>query len=154
AMSTFGSAQPNNGIQVSKQSAKGTLEDQLIKLITSTIAPQSWADMGGPGTIDYYPLGLALVVTQTPDIQEQIADLLAALRRLQDQEVSVEVRFITIAESFFERIGVDFNINVLTHNTKYEPEIVSQQFQPFGFINDFTPKSFTSGLTPAGTFTQ
>src|SRR5207302_2441943 len=86
--------------------------------------------------------------------QEQVAELLQALRRLQDQEVAVEVRFITIAESFFERIGMDFNINFTTSNSKYEPQLVSQQFKPFGFINSFNPTRFISGLTPGNTLTQ
>src|SRR5205823_5216660 len=118
-----------------KDNRSNGLEETLMHLITSTIAPQTWAQMGGHGTIEFYPLGSALIINQTPDIQEQIAELLQALRRLQDQEVAVEIRFITIAESFFERIGVDFNVNIRTDNTKYQPQIVSQQFQPFGFIN-------------------
>jgi type II secretory pathway component GspD/PulD (secretin) len=142
--------------QVSKEKPSGTLEDLLIKLITNTIAPQSWQAMGGPGTVEYYPVGLSLIINQTPDIQEQIADLLAALRRLQDQEVSVELRFITVAESFYERIGLDFNVNLKTDKwtTKYEPQIVSQQFKPFGYVNDFNPKDLLIGLTPGGSFTQ
>lgn len=137
-----------------KHIAKGTIEDLLIKLITNTIAPTTWSDMGGPATIDYYPLGMALIINQTPDIQEQIWELLQALRRLQDQEVAVEVRFVTIAESFFERIGLDFNVNFKTNTTRYEPQIVTQQFKPFGFINDFEPNSTVIGLTPAGSFTS
>ena len=61
-----------------------TLQDLLMDLITNTIKPNSWSKMGGPGTIDYFPLGMTLVINQTPDIQEQIADLLQQLRRLQD----------------------------------------------------------------------
>jgi type II secretory pathway component GspD/PulD (secretin) len=147
--------QANSGTpSVTIENPRGTLQDVLIKMVTNTIAPQSWASVGGPGTIDYYPLGMALVITQTPDIQEQVAELLQALRRLQDQEVAVEVRFITLAESFFERIGVDFNVNFKTNNTVYQPQLVSQQFAPFGFINSFNPSRFITGLTPAGTFTQ
>lgn len=137
-----------------RNGAKGTIEDLLIKLVSNTVAPNSWDEMGGSGHIEYFPLGMALVVNQTPDIQEQIAELLTALRRLQDQEVAIEVRFITIAESFFERIGLDFNVNFKTNNTRYEPQIVTQQFKPFGFINDFQPKSTVIGLTPAGSFTS
>jgi Flp pilus assembly secretin CpaC len=83
-----------------------TLEDQLIRLITSTLRPQSWDEMGGSGHIEYYPLGMALVVTQTPDVQEQIEALLAALRHLQDQEVAVEVRFISVRDDTLERLGM------------------------------------------------
>src|SRR5262245_16074022 len=62
-----------------------TQEDRLIRLITSTVRPGSWSDRGGPGTIQYFPLTMSLVINQTPDVQEQVADLLAALRRQQDQ---------------------------------------------------------------------
>src|SRR5262249_17299517 len=103
-------------VQLSGRAPGQTIEDLLIKLITNTIAPQSWSDVGGQGTIQYFPLGLALVVNQTPDIQEQIADLLAALRRLQDLEVAIELRLISVSEAFFERIGVDFDINITTKN--------------------------------------
>jgi type II secretory pathway component GspD/PulD (secretin) len=128
-----------------------TMEDLLIKLITNTVAPQSWSEVGGPGTIDYYPLGMALVINQTPDIQEQIQELLNALRRLQDLEVSVEVRLINLSESFFERIGIDFNINILTKNNEpTESQLVTGNFAPPFTVNAFQPKNFLSGLTTPG----
>jgi type II secretory pathway component GspD/PulD (secretin) len=141
---------------VTKRGPTQTMEDMLIKLITSAVQPRSWSDMGGPGTIDYFPLTMALVINQTPDIQEQVSDLLAALRRLQDQEVAVEVRFITIADDFFERIGVNFNLDIITqsHNAKFEPALTSGVFRPAGFINAFLPNRMLAGLTPAGTLTQ
>jgi hypothetical protein len=60
--------------------------ESLVSIITSTIQPQSWAGRGGAGTIDYHALSRALVVTQTPDNHEQVADLLAALRRLMEKD--------------------------------------------------------------------
>jgi len=152
----FASAPPAGSNWDVKKAVSQTKEDQLIQLIKNTIAPRSWADMGGQGTIDYFPMTMTLVINQTTDIQEQIGDLLAALRRLQDAEVAVEIRLISIAEGFFERIGVDFNINIVNNKgtQKFQPMITSGQFQPAGFINDFTPDKFLSGLTPAGTFTS
>jgi type II secretory pathway component GspD/PulD (secretin) len=149
----------NNGASMTSQSTQtknpsDTIEDVLIKLIQNTIEPQSWSTVGGPGTIEFYPLGKALVVNQTPDIQEQVQELLNALRRLQDQEVAVEVKFITIAEAFYERIGLDFNINITNNNSKYSQQINSQQFAPFGFLNNFQPSKLISGMTPAGNLTQ
>jgi type II secretory pathway component GspD/PulD (secretin) len=144
----------NGNAHSAKDDNKGTIEEALMRLVTNCIAPQSWDSVGGHGHIDYYPLGQALVVNQTPDIQEQVAELLKALRQLQDQEVAVEIRFITIAEGFYERIGVDFNINIRNNNSRYSSQLVSQQFQPFGFINNFSPNNFITGLTPGGTFTQ
>jgi type II secretory pathway component GspD/PulD (secretin) len=152
---SLGQAPTSSGTPtITKENPKGTIQEELIRLIQSVIAPLTWREVGGQGTIEYYPLGFALVITQTPDIQEQVAELLAALRKLEDQQVAVEIRFITIAESFFERIGIDFNINIRNDQTKYEPQIVSQQFRPFGFINHFSPNNFVTGLTPAGSFTQ
>jgi hypothetical protein len=74
-----------------------TAEDVLLRVITSTIEPNSWSEVGGKGTIQYFPLGMALVINQTQDIQEQIAYLLTALRRAQaneDREYTVETRII------------------------------------------------------------
>jgi type II secretory pathway component GspD/PulD (secretin) len=143
-------AQPS---QVTKSGLPNTNEDKLIGLIKNTVAPESWSDSGGPGTIDYFPLGMTLVINQTPDIQEQVADLLQALRRLQDQEVAIEIRFITIDDSFFERIGVNFSMNIQTKNTRVQPELTSGVFTPDGFINVFAPKNTIIGLQPTGTFT-
>ena len=89
------------------------------------------------------------MITQTPDIQEQVAELLASLRRLQDLQVTVEVRFITIDEAFYERIGLDFNLNVVTPTNSNQPQLISGQFQPFGFDNRFTPSNFIYGLQPS-----
>jgi type II secretory pathway component GspD/PulD (secretin) len=151
----FASQQSSSGVPVVTTSKRQTTEAELIRLIQNNVEPKSWAEMGGPGTIDFFPHTLSLVVNQTPDIQDQIAELLGALRRLQDQEVAVEVRFITIAEDFFERIGVNFNLNFVNkHNgTSLQPALTSGQFTPDGFINAFTPKNFLTGLQPAGTFT-
>jgi len=133
---------------------KNTMEDRLMKLVTSTIKPLSWSDVGGSGTIDYYPIGLALVVNQTADVIQEVSDLLEALRRLQDLEVSVEVRLITLSESFFERIGLDFALNITTDNTSLEPQLTTQQFAPAPYINNLQTQGNTVGLTPARTFTS
>lgn len=84
--------------------AARTLEDNLIKLIGSTIAPASWNVQGGSATADYYPLGMALVITQTADVHEQVAELLAALRRLQEAEVALELRLVRVSEKTWERL--------------------------------------------------
>ena len=59
------------------------MEDLLITLIQQTIATDTWRDEGGRGAIQFFPLGQALVVSQTQEVQEDIAALLASLRNLQ-----------------------------------------------------------------------
>lgn len=95
-------------------SAGGAQADfqSLIMLITETIAPTTWATVGGPGTVREFATNLSLVISQTQDVHDQIADLLDQLRRLQDLQVTIEVRFISLNDTFFERIGVDFDFNI------------------------------------------
>ena len=50
---------------------------------------------------------MGLVILQTPDIQEQVIDLLNSLRRLQETQVSLEIRFISADEALVERFGLD-----------------------------------------------
>ncbi|HUQ68075.1 MAG TPA: hypothetical protein VM165_01045, partial [Planctomycetaceae bacterium] len=86
--------------------------DTLTDLITTTIAPDSWAEVGGSAAIRHYETTLSLVIRQTQKVHEEIADLLEQLRRLQDLQVTIEVRFVTVADRFFERIGIDFDFNI------------------------------------------
>jgi type II secretory pathway component GspD/PulD (secretin) len=103
------------GVHTNGNAEGGTLERELIRLITSTIKPDSWAEMGGEGTIEYYPLGMALVINQSPEVIEEVERLLESLRKLQDLEVSIEVKVVSLAETFFERIGVDFSMGIPTN---------------------------------------
>lgn len=86
--------------------------DSLIDLITSTIKPTTWDEVGGAGSIKEFETNLSLVVSQTQDVHEEIVDLLEQLRRLQDLQVTIEVRFITLNDNFFERIGVSFDFDI------------------------------------------
>jgi len=54
---------------------------QLINLIQSAIAPRTWASQGGQGTIDFLAKPATILVNQTSDVQEEVADLFALLRR-------------------------------------------------------------------------
>ncbi|MFO0968592.1 MAG: hypothetical protein U0793_23800 [Gemmataceae bacterium] len=73
-----------------------TKEDALIQLIMSTAAPETWNTNGGPGTMQYFPLGMSLVINTTPQVHEEVRSLLEALRRMQDVNVVVEMRVLRI----------------------------------------------------------
>ncbi len=55
--------------------------DSLLDAITSMIAPTSWPDGTGPGPIKLWTQPVVLIISQTEEIHEQIADLLAQLRK-------------------------------------------------------------------------
>ncbi len=61
--------------------AAGNL-DALVQLIHATIAPDAWNDVGGVGAITGIgPWGL-LVVSQSDEVQRQVAGLLSAARKV------------------------------------------------------------------------
>jgi len=48
--------------------------------------------------------------------------LLASLRRLQDLQVTLEVRFITLNDNFFEKVGVDFDFKIDNNGSSLPPD--------------------------------
>jgi type II secretory pathway component GspD/PulD (secretin) len=128
--------------------------EQLKRMITKLVRPYAWQDLGGPGQLEYYDIGGALVVNQTADVIGEVNDLLEALRRLQDLSVSVEIRVISLSETFFERVGVDFSMNILTHNNTFEQQLATSQFTPEPFLNTIRTNNVIVGYNPAqGGFT-
>ena len=108
--------------------------ESLIDLIISTVASETWAENGGgEAEIRQYVNNLSLVVSQTQAVHEEIADLLEQLRRLQDLQISIEVRFIQLNDSFFERIGIDFDVNINDKTTGTDDLLDDGTGQPADF---------------------
>ncbi len=79
-------------MQAMTRSAESTLTfsmHDLIDLITSTIKPTTWDEVGGPGSI--MPAAGMLVISQTQEVHEEIEGVLANLRA-----VSPGLRVVTI----------------------------------------------------------
>ncbi|MBC7816108.1 MAG: hypothetical protein IAG10_04335 [Planctomycetaceae bacterium] len=73
---------------------------QLRELITSTIAPDSWEEVGGIGQMEFNDSTLSFVVRQIPAVHDELRALLDQLRKLQDQQVSLELRVIKTDDNF------------------------------------------------------
>jgi hypothetical protein len=69
----------------------GTSFDDLVSVATSNVAPDTWDDVGGPGTIEILTRPETLIVSQTPDVHEKLDDLFIKLRvaHQEEQENSV-----------------------------------------------------------------
>ncbi len=115
-MSGFpGLSNPRMGSNSSASSQHRTAQGnfgELSDLITRTVQPDSWDEVNGDGTVMASETTLSLVIRQTQKVHDEIADLLGQLRRLQDLQVTLEVRFIVVQDDFFERIGIDFDFNI------------------------------------------
>jgi len=70
----------------------GAEAQPLIRAITRTIEPTSWCDMGGDGSVEYVRPASSIVVRQTPDIHQQVQDLLDALRKNRLEQQKAEQR--------------------------------------------------------------
>ena len=127
--------------------ASGADFDTLINLITNTVSPNSWDDVGGPGAIESFEGNLSLVISNTQEVHEEIVDLLEQLRRLQDLQVTIEVRFVTLQDNFFERIGVDFDFDV-NDNSGFQQGDLDGTLANSTFQEDGS--DITIGLDPNG----
>lgn len=93
--------------------------DSLMTLIETTVVPDTWEALGGSSTMAPYPQNLSLIISTTSDVHDQIIDLIESLRSLQNLQITIEVRFITLSDTFFEQIGVDFNVQFDDNNTSF-----------------------------------
>ncbi len=178
----------SNGGPVVKENQRVVTESDmmpLINLITNTIAPGSWrvtdstgksenaygmggafggggndADPAQPGSITPFMLSISLIIRHTAEVHEEVAELLKQLRRLQDLQVSIEVRFITVSDDFFEQIGVDFDFNIQSDavgkkTTFAAPNPAAALFPFNSNVNGGTTSGGTSttGSTAGGTTT-
>ena len=156
---------PNNQVPVGGGASAADF-DTLVTLIQQTVEPDSWLQNGGASTLTPYPGNLSLVVSAPQTTHERIADLLEALRQLQDLQVTIEVKFITLNDNFFERIGVDFDMKIDDNVSNLPPEdqgnsvtvgmstnFVNQNFSPTAdFDLTFRQGGFTSAIPAFGGF--
>jgi hypothetical protein len=72
--------------------------DDLIDAITSTIAPDQWDDVGGPGSIK--PLGNCLLISAAEDVHEQVLALLDSFRKRWGtlRTISVQAHWLWLTE--------------------------------------------------------
>jgi type II secretory pathway component GspD/PulD (secretin) len=117
--SLFSGGGSGSGAAAGQGQTRQELVDAITKLITETVAPDSWRDSGGSvGALR--ELQGQLIVTQTPENQRALVSLLEQLRETHSIQVTVETRFLTVERNFLEDIGVDlsfiFNANHVDSN--------------------------------------
>jgi tetratricopeptide (TPR) repeat protein len=87
---------------------------EWARFVTRTIAAGTWTREGddavgrvGANTIAYR--NGKLVVTHTPEVQDQIRDLLSSFRKARAIQVAILSRFIEVNEDFLQDIGIDWS---------------------------------------------
>ncbi|MFT7463437.1 MAG: type II secretory pathway component GspD/PulD (secretin)/tetratricopeptide (TPR) repeat protein [Pseudohongiellaceae bacterium] len=79
-------------------------EDTLLTLIQDNISPDSWTD--DPERSITQIKG-TLIVKTTPEVHEQIEQMLIDLRKNTTTLIHIQTRFISVEDSFLQDIGVD-----------------------------------------------
>jgi general secretion pathway protein D len=143
-----GSAQVTGGggsggtstLQNSQQNNTTDREQQLTdikKKIENTVEFSSWKDNdpNGYGQIDDF--NNQLIITQTSEVHEKIANLLAQLREAQAVQVSIEARFLTVSRHFLDSVGVNLSMSIQNNN----PNNPRSEWSPITITNG------TSGFT-------
>lgn len=124
---------------------------ELIDLITAVVGDEeTWDAVGDP---QFFSLNNTLAIRQTEENHEEIRELLEKLRALNDLQVAVEVRFITISDEYFEKIGVNMNLSFKAANgSSADVDNDSDTLTPnkkgvYGiYSGDATGKPFTDNL--------
>ncbi len=89
-----------------EREANVVTSDLLDTLIRNNISAESW-DEDPANSLRINDMGV-MIVNQTPEVHEQIRDLLTDLREATGILVDIEARFLQVADNFLEDIGVDF----------------------------------------------
>ncbi|MCE5277633.1 MAG: hypothetical protein ABFD92_01845 [Planctomycetaceae bacterium] len=123
-----GQALGTGGEEVSQEE----IVNSITNLITTTIAPETWQDSQ---RASIQAIKGQLVVMQTLQNQDKIAQLLSQLREAQALQVSIETRFIQVRDSFLQMIGVESSITL--SNTKFfstltNPLVIGPATAPLG----------------------
>jgi len=93
---------------------------EISEIIKRTIRPETWFEEGGEGEI--YPFGVdKLIVSQTPEVHEEVAKFLEQLVEGLGRQVAIETRFLVVDENWLEDIGLDVSLNHLNLGTNWSP---------------------------------
>ena len=81
---------------------------EWARFIRENVRPSTWAaeNAVGQNTIAYR--NGKLVVTHTPEVQEQIRELLSSFRKARAIQVAILARFVEISENFLQDLGVNW----------------------------------------------
>jgi general secretion pathway protein D len=117
------------------QSSTATRQQQLLdikKKIESTVEFSSWKDNdpNGYGQIDDF--NNQLIITQTAEVHDKIANLLTQLREAQAVQVSIEARFLSVSRHFLETVGVNLSLTINSKNpNRFSPITITNGTSAF-----------------------
>jgi hypothetical protein len=85
--------------------------DSLIELIVTTVAPESWSDVGGPALVGEEVDGW-LLISQTGDVHEQIEQLLTQIRHTLAYDAAPPIFGVPLPSAAEQRIHAALDLKI------------------------------------------
>jgi len=123
------------------------LLDQIVTIIQTNVDFDGWQENGGD-TGRIQTLNDNLIITNTARNHRQISSLLRKLREIRSIQISVESRFLTVDQNFFERIGFDLDIVFNAMNQQFD-NILGPQINGLNNAGDLEAGAAIPGLLPS-----
>ena len=124
--------------------------DEVLNLVRENIARESWDTP--PNSIDIMESQGALLVINTPEVQQQVLEFLQDLRTYSKTMVTLESRFYALTDAFIEEIGTD--LRGLGPSGQLGTEFELDDIKPEALVNPGTTSatviSNTQGLDNNG----
>ncbi len=95
--------QPRQGGQIGDP-VKMIDPEVLASLVQKAVAPGTWENEG----VSIEATDANLIVTHTPEVQEQVSRFLDDLRKFTSSMVNIESRFLRVDRNWLQQFGVDF----------------------------------------------
>lgn len=107
--------------------------DEIVDIISSNVDFEGWQENGGDtGSIREFNGNL--IITNTPRNHRSIIALLSKLREVRALQINVEVRFLLVAQDFFEQIGFDLDVYLNADNNEFA---IARTLDPSLLPSDF-----------------
>lgn len=98
--------------------ARDEMIDEIVDIIGSNVDYEGWLENGGD-TGSMREFNGNLIITNTPRNHRSIIALLSKLREVRALQINVEVRFLLVAQDFFEQIGFDLDVYLNADNNEF-----------------------------------
>jgi general secretion pathway protein D len=137
--------------QATNEAGEGLTAEELLAQITDIIQTNvdfdGWQENGGD-TGRIQALNDNLIITNTARNHQQISSLLRKLREIRSIQISVESRFLTVDQNFFERIGFDLDIVFNAMNSQFD-NILGPQINGLNNAGELDAGSANPGILPS-----
>lgn len=107
----------------------------ISSLIRASVDPGNWADTGGQ-TSSLTSLNGNFIITTTPRYHREVIGLLNKLRSQRAVQISVEARFMSVDQNFFEQIGFDLDVYLNGNNSEFRTaSVLDPSILPSDYFN-------------------